>query len=388
MGDEHLQNPQGSGPSPDLTEVLGCPRCGHDIRASCALARARGDATVLCTECGLDSAIAQLDAGEGGPTWFLESPFSPKSRVRRAIETYGRAHLPHRFWRSVPMTVRLRPWRFALIFLIAALLGHVIAVGFKLAHSEVVPRGVGGRPPAESVTAQIAHALVFPTSAYAGSQFLFAAVLANPDREVDASALGRFVVLSGTYGLPTAGWDAAVPYAPRRTRSLEGANAFVMEEESGFRSTYVDLQGVSVIGTISMFPSDVELSFTIIAFGLMSLCLTAVPMVAVLMLMLLPWTLRRSKVRFVHLARAAAYAAVLFPVVLLMTGLMLTFGSQPGSSVQVLALLATFAFTMLWIDAVCRRYLRIPHALGTAFLLSIAAILCIFAVAVGVSSLV
>ena len=388
MGDHGPNNAPTGTASPALAEARECPRCGHDIGASCALARARGDATVLCTECGLDSALAQLDAGDNGPAWFLESPFAPKSRVRRAIETYGRAHLPHRFWRSVPMTVRLRPWRFALIFLVAALLGHVIAVGVRLTNSELLPPGARGTPAVMSGMAHTLHAIVFPASAYGGSQLLFAAVLANPDREVDAATLGRFVVLSGTYGLPTAGWDAVVPYVPRGTRSLKDANTWVMEEESGFRSTYLDLQGVSAAGTILMFPSDAELSLTIAALGLMSLCLTAVPMVAVFMLMLLPWTLRRSKVRMVHLARAAAYAAILFPVVLLMTALVLTFGGQPGSNVQVLALLATFAFTMLWIDAVCRRYLRIPHALGTAFLLSIAAILCIFAVAVGVSSLV
>lgn len=388
MGDDGPNDAPTGTASPALADARECPRCGHDIGASCVLAHARGDATVLCTECGLDSSIAQLDAGDNGPTWFLESPFSPKSRVRRAIETYGRAHLPHRFWRSVPMTVRLRPWRFILLFLVAALLGHVIAVGVKLTNSEILPPGAKGTPAAASRMAHVAHALVFPASPYGGSQLLFAAVLANPDREVDAATLSRFVVLSGTYGLPTAGWDAAVPYVPRATRSLEDANAWVMEEESGFPSTYLDLQGVSAAGTMLMFPSDAELSLTIAALGLMSLCLTAVPMIAVLMLMLLPWTLRRSKVRFVHLARAAAYAAVLFPVVLLMTALMLTFGSQPGSSVQVLALLATFAFTMLWIDAVCRRYLRIPHALGTAFLLSIAAVLCIFAVVAGISTLV
>ncbi|MCE2885350.1 MAG: hypothetical protein LW806_10670 [Planctomycetaceae bacterium] len=219
------------------------------------------------------------------------------------------------------MTVRLRPWRFILLFLVAALLGHVIAVGVKLTNSEILPPGAKGTPAAAS-------------------------------------------------------------------RSLEDANAWVMEEESGFPSTYLDLQGVSAAGTMLMFPSDAELSLTIAALGLMSLCLTAVPMIAVLMLMLLPWTLRRSKVRFVHLARAAAYAAVLFPVVLLMTALVLTLGGQRGANVQVLALLAIFAFTMLWIDAVCRRYLRIPHALGTAFLLSIAAMLCMFAVAAGISALV
>jgi hypothetical protein len=280
------------------------------------------------------------------------------------------------------MTVRLRPWRFILLFLVAALLGHVIAVGVKLTNSEILPPGARGTPAAASAMAHVAHALLFPASAYGGSQLLFAAVLANPDREVDVATLGRLLVLSGTYGLPTAEWDAAVSYVPRRTRSLETANAWVMEEESGFRSTYMDLLGVSTAGTILMFPSDADISLKISTLGLMSLCLTAVPMIAASMLMLLPWTLRRSKVRFVHLARAAAYATILFPIVLLMSALILTLGGQRGITVQVLVLLAAFAFSMLWIDAVCRRYLRIPHALATSFLLTITSLLLIF-VAVG-----
>jgi predicted RNA-binding Zn-ribbon protein involved in translation (DUF1610 family) len=375
---------------------LGCPRCGHGIGASCAIARERGDSRVVCTECGFDCEIARLDAGDSGPTWFVESPFSPRSRMRRAIETFLVAHVPHVLWSRVPMSLRLRPGRIALFLLAVAAALHVVCAGIRVVDS--LPALGNGMPP-EAVVAEVVLDIALPANPYSGADLLGIAIQGDADRAVGIGTIARFVALSFE-GMTFKPWleSAVVPtdgtvdsyYGSAGLRMNGGPPMPILAEiirnrpRMKERGTPVFIDGLQSDGVESdghesayAFPIETSarsrMSIPIaIAAGSGYLAIFSIALLA-----LLPITLRRAKVRFAHLLRATAYVPVVVPF---LTAVFIAAEKIDAAGVLPLDPMpfvvgTTLAFPLVWLHAVCRCYLRIRHAALTAFLLTILTLL-------------
>jgi hypothetical protein len=120
--------------------------------------------------------------------------------------------------------------------------------------------------------------------------------------------------------------------------------------------------------------------------------------------LLLPQSLRRAKVRRIHLVRAGAYSLIMFPIVLLTPnfavivlnslrgawGIFFPFGVQLWSLRHHEALACSGALAdvclwlLLWWSAVLRRYLRLPHSWAVALaMLVLALVLAVTVIVIG-----
>lgn len=365
----------------DATEparALECPRCGYGIGAGLSAARTRGDAHVICPECGLDSELRLIEEGAHCPRWFIEAPSSERSRIRRFLSTFVRTFLPWRFWRAVRMETQVsRRGIVAYLVGIAALIHACVALSAVISilpETGAFPRARFARDP-EFLVPDIALATVFPYCPALGGDLLLAAAQGSPDRALDLGTLGRFLdgvarmtftQLPITFPTTDAGPDATGPYAGDNRPPFNGPPNRTYPSAALVNSNRV----AAILAAAASFP-----------------------LAAVLLLLLLPATFRKARVRRTHLLRAGVYSLGIVPVVLFLLSLGVAnvvftmdplFRRSPSADFALRVLAGVLAcgiplFSLLWLHAVCKHYLRLPHALGIALLLNLILILGIFA---------
>ena len=354
---------------------LECPRCGHAIAPAPAEELASVPAAVTCPECGLRSDLRLLAEHAALPRWFMESRTSDRGASRRFISTFVRALWPLGFWRTLRMDHRFSPRAIA-GFLVGILLAIHLCIAAAttsavLAEARVVPvlgpRSTGFLPPssrpAELLVADLALAAVFPYCPARGGDVMLAAAQGSPDRTIDADTLSRFI--AGVARVTVVRLPIGLPEVPMRT-GASGAYTGPASAASGPANI--------------IYPSEDLLE---ILRGLaITTAIAASPIALVLLLLLLPASFRRLRIRRTHLMRAAAYALAWIPVALALVTTQLVVGYAEAAAGQSMAAtsplrmalvmmlpIGTLAFSILWMFAFTKRYLQLPRAgLVTALL--------------------
>jgi hypothetical protein len=347
-------------------QQIECPRCGYAVDTAIHAAKTRGESVVICSECGLDSNIALLESESDCPPWLIESRVGRHHVVSRFLRTLGRSLIPHRFWRTVRMEAPVsRRGLVAYLACIAVVL-HFIAFAAvaPIIVAEHRSRGTSSLP-------DLAFAAVLPLCPALGSDIMVSAAQGNPERSVDAGTIVRFAsaalritvererltILKHVPQSP----DARGPFADPIPAT--NANAAIVRINHWLHRTHLGMLAALAVASLAAMATG--------------------------LLVLLPISLRRVKVRKAHLVRAGVYATALLPIVcaLYAAGWFLISAGVPlaqlpariarstGKGILGAALGVSLIFALLWLHAVCSRYLRLPHAWLIALLLTIVAAL-------------
>lgn len=337
---------------PTTATRLDCPRCGYDIGEQAARARAAGVDEGTCSECGLAVCFSQLDEAVIGPRWFVESSLGRRRLVRRAFATVARCVWPHRFWSAIPLGLRISPAGIALFLLPLAALLHAIAAFARC--SEIwfryaLPGGIAGQPMREAMSA-MAYAAFSPLSCYDGGMIMRYAVVASPRNASDGQAILVVVGKALQHGF----------------NPFSDGMVFATSPQSAFRGAPLRLDG-------ELVPLLSEPALA-----------TAIPtalgaVLAPLVLLLLPTSLRRARIRPRHFVRCVAYSLALLAPILAIALFLPWIGASYRATLglalaspygllnaHVVLLVASSVLVLVWMHAISSRYLRLPHALGVA----------------------
>jgi|GEM_PF-1872507 len=368
---------------------IECPRCGYLLESAVRRAKELGGELgaesghdrVTCSECGLESEVRHLEEGAPTPPWFIESENSHLGVVARFVRTTTRVWWPHEFWKRVRMDAPfdLRATLsyiggIAICFHLAAIvLALMVVVSTRVVPPRVVPVGApaaltaGSTQPSAVVAADLALAILNPYCPAYGGDILVAAAQGDPNRAVNPGTLWRAVKIACRMTVvrhPVVVTEA--PLAP------DAAGTFAKDPRSDTRYP---------TASATVFVSNLQIN-TQRGRALM-LAISALPLLAVLLLLLLPASFRRLRIRRTHLARAAVYAlgwslfALVCHTLLEAHTLFGVRAMNPSGvlfdSVRValgsIAILGTGLFSILWLHAFVKHYLRLPHAaLVTALL--------------------
>jgi hypothetical protein len=334
---------------------VDCPRCGYDIGAQAELARTAGTSTGNCSECGLSLEFATLGETVRGPMWFVESRYGRTRLMRRAVSTLARCARPHRFWSSVPLSLRIAPAGLLAHLVAVAVLLHAVAAAARVREAWLY-QSAGPAPMAglgmPEYTARYLHAVLFPLSRFDGAMMLKFATLENAQGAVDAEAIVSASLASLRCGLDPRG--AAIQFRTAPLGPFKGNPIVLTQSEQ--RAPLLSDHAL-----VTMIPA------------------TLAAILAPLVLLLLPTTLQRAQIRARHFVRAIAYsttlAAPILALAIAIPWLGGTFRATLGLSLHspyglvnghVVLLVATLAMLAAWSHAYASRYLRLEHALGVA----------------------
>jgi hypothetical protein len=350
-----------------------CPRCGYGLVASIPRVRAEGDQTVTCPECGLECRADDLEADAAYPRWSIESP-AQRGAARRFVGTFLHALRPLPFWRAMRMDMPLSP-RGVLRFLMGiALLAHitVVAATMPSALHQRMQQGV----PARLLVPDIFLGAVFPCCPAYGGDILLAAAHGDPDRGIGVGTLARFA--RGVIQLTVGRGQTSFPSVARSA------------SPSGI---YAADAPVSYDALPSRFVADSNLLNLRRAWAIVA-AIASIPAVTSTLLLLLPVTLRRARIRRAHIIRAAAYATAAVPCATAYLACLLpllTIQPQWADRYEVLksGVLAipfgSLCFSAIWMHGFARQYLRLQRIWLINALLHIivvlAALLTVFTIA-------
>jgi hypothetical protein len=370
----------------DQPQQIECPRCGYAV-AGPTLDPRDASGSVTCPECGLVSDARTLADDAALPRWFVESRTSDRGFARRFASTFARALQPLSFWRAVRMEHRFSARSLAgfiagvllAIHLCTAAAATLHAVAEARAFPAFAPRtGPAIAPqnrPVDMLVADVALALLFPYCPARGGDVMFAAAQGNPDRAVDAGTVGRFI--SGTVRVTIVQLPIALPEVPMRagadgryaapTRSLQKPTAVI----------YPSAKMLDILRGLAMAAAS-----------------GAFPIALILLLLMLPASFRRARIRRTHLMRAAVYALAWVPVVLALVVLWLAIAfaimparqgmastSSIGGTLVLMFPIGTLCFSIPWMFAFVKRYLRLPQPALITTVLHLLAVLAIAHVA-------
>jgi hypothetical protein len=304
-----------------------CPRCAYDLAGAVALWKDSCDLHGVCPECGLDFPWRDvMNPMHVMPRWFFENPV--RSPVFSFITTLTRILSPRRFWSSINIALPIHARRLAVMLAVVLLATHVLLTAGAAYTSSRTIRPYIVNP---------AYAISPP------AKDIYARVLIWPYRTREAQVTQTYVVSGG----------ALTAYGPGSPAGLT-------------RRTYtfpIQLRSAA----------DNGIAAAVLPFLLMPLTY-----------LILRQTLRKTRVRPLHLFRVFAYSVVLLVPLLAFQFLLsenpLSSGTPwapgprgflglgielpdlgPGWLVMLAAELIVLA---LWWRAATTRYLRLPHANG------------------------
>ncbi len=321
---------------PEATSVtepsrIECPRCGFTLDGARDASRARGEATGICSECGLAVEWRGLEDASGDPAWFVESRLKSRGMLRRIAGTLLRLPWPWGFWSQVSMRIPLS-WRGIAAFLLAlACLAHAVAAVGRIERNR--PRWGTWTPGA----ADHIVAVLTPLNRYYGRSIVASADI--PTTSASAAERARRIAHAFLFSVDFVG---IVPAPPR--------NAAGPAPRGG------------------LYPFAPRLVDPVTSARMSTAML--VPLLAPAGLLLLPISLRRARVRMRHIVRVALYSlALLLPILALaihatVDNWFLYIGTQDwiGRMRPHVITIVAAALTLPWMAAVVSRYLRLPRA--------------------------
>ena len=312
----------------DHPRSIHCPRCDYQLESSIAASEARGEDNGRCSECGLELAWSSLREVQTDPIWFVESRIAPRHLLRRAVETLVMCVRPFAFWTRISMGIPLRMRGLLAFLLVVALVGHSIGVGGRVIRNTRYNWLKRTHP-----TANLLFAIVSPASNHFASTIIDTyARLGTTDNVGLAMAFVRAALLEGDLVL---------------TSTNDG-------------------EPTSVVA-FARAPWLVDPATTrrLLAGAL-------VPMTAPLLLLLLPISLGRARVRRAHIVRACAYStALVLPCFVLAIYATHAHWYMTVGTTNLLGRLEPHVITIfaaaivvVWMSAISSRYLRMSHPIA------------------------
>ncbi|MFZ9880750.1 MAG: hypothetical protein ACO3QC_05050 [Phycisphaerales bacterium] len=357
---------------------LECPRCAYAVAATAQLADAGSEPRVVCSECGLASNLDELARGAACPPWLIESSAGRHGVVVRFLRTVTRAVAPHRFWSAVRLAAPIS-WRGIVAYLVGlALTLHLCAAA---AITPIVLHQRNYAPATGSHIPDLALVAVLPLCPMRADDILMSAAQGNPNRSVDGAVLWRFATSAVRvtfardklfFESVPQHWSATGPYATKQP------SPFALSGTSSLESDRNLLRAQRLLGAV--------------------LAVAAFPVVACASLALLRGPLRRARVRRSHLLRGCVYACAFAPIALALNAaaqwISVTAGfAIPGMYgamrfVAIAFMLAipvgAVAFSAIYLDAFCTRYLVLPYGRFIAILVNCVVLLAATGIGVGV----
>ena len=356
---------------------LECPRCGYAIAATAQHAAAEGRPRAVCSECGFESNPDELARGAVCPPWLIESGAVRHGVIMRFLRTATRVFAAHRFWSAVRLAAPISGRGLA-----AYLAGLALALHFWAA-AAIAPFVLYERnyaPAIGSIAPDLALVAVLPLCPMRADDILKVTAQANPNRSVDAAVLWRFATSAVRLtfvrdkllfeSVPQAPY-ATGPYAAKTPRPFQSSRLFYVEADRNL------LRAQRWLGAV--------------------LAVAAFPVVACALLALMPGSLRRAKVRRSHLLRGCIYACSFAPVALALNAaaqgvavvapVHLPVNNRLLQTLAIALMLAipagAIAFSAIYLDAFCTRYLVLPRGRVVAITLNLMVLLA--AIVIGLS---
>ena len=324
--------------------AIECPRCGHQLGVMADAAEHAGATHGTCGECGLDIEWRTLRMDAATPAWFVEARASRRSVVRRAVGTLVRTARPFRFWTAIDIALPLSMRGLVVFVALLCIVAHLaLALQRFLIDSPVgplppLPKSVESAP----TIGKVALALLWPAETLDGAEIVTAAHFTSGETEL-LPLLGRSASMALAALLAPGGGD---------TRWLRN--------------------GVGISECRPLFPNGFIAPAVL---GMLVAGLTP------LVMLLLPVSLRKARVRARHFVRILALGLVM-PLAVLLGALAATQPLQtlglvvPPNPHHHLYLLGEFrdpyhAFAVLfvagvlgavWTSAAASRYLLLPNA--------------------------
>lgn len=398
----------------DAERPIRCPRCGYDLRGKVATWEDACPLAGTCTECGLTFGWAEVILPEKfEPTWCVEGCGRGAVRfIRSCIGTLARSFVPWSFWRRLSMSHRIRPRRIAaylgvLVFCLVLLYAGIQSATALYVRSIVVSELETQAQSYPMMARQLRAALQPNNTQQPGARGANAPLrqyLQQLDPETRATEMRRLsrelrtiqqLIANPPYVdhsaiecmieavfLPLGGssWGTIVS-ANGRTPYVAPSSLYEVATDGAF------LQAGWAFGT----RNDVFEYFipTVAITGVSLIGLFGLP----LSMVLLPVSRKRAKVRWGHIWRVLAYSAfipvtvIVIVTAVFLTGILLSAltGSLPEPLIITaaggIALILPWIMLILWWTFAINRYLRIPHGLAIALIMSI---LCIITTATAV----
>jgi len=381
-----------SGVAQDSEVTTICPRCGYDLRGTVATWTESCPLAGVCTECGLELSWPEvLQPEKYEPRWCIE--FEPRRRrvVRAAFKTFGRSFVPWRFWLEIRMSHPIR-WRRLAMYLCLLFLPLVLVY---VVCQATVALQVKHRLEDEILAMHAQH----PASIAAWQQRLAALpsdpeFLARDPAEQQAwiqqyqgyiASAQRAMTMPPTFEYPD--WHAIfhAVFTPssselRGQLSWQGVNLKYPPTRWLWHMAFLDDRGLFWAVNQANAPRGQRrlVSAPNVRYWWRRVTLqTAAPLAmgisAVLILpctfLLLPFSLRRAKVRPGHIARVGTYSLFIVPTVTIVVAIAfwITFMWPATESlllrpVRQFAIFSPWVLLIAWWSCATPQYLRMKRA--------------------------
>ena len=357
-----------------------CPRCGYSVAATSQAEHAGSEGSVVCPECGLASSPGELARDAACAPWHIESITGRHGVVVRYLRTVVRAFAPHRFWSAVRVSAPISRRGLAAFLVGIAISLHLLAVAAMV---PIVLFKRNAAPSTGSHIPDLALVAVLPLCPMRADDILNFTAQGNPSRSVDGAVLWRsatsavrltFMRDKLWYETVPQDADATGPFVTKQPRAFSrfGQGVFVADPDL--------LRAQRMLGEV--------------------LAVAALPVVACALLALLLVLLRRAKLRDAHLLRGCVYACSFAPIALALhaaaQGIAVAAPTYlPGmhtllQSLAIALMLAipvgAIAFSAIYLDAFCTRYLVLPRGRVVAIALNLTVLLAAIVVGLAISN--
>lgn len=382
----------------DVAREVRCPRCGYDQRGVIGSWIESCPMNGVCAECGLPFAWCEVMQPEKfEPRWCIE--FEPRARRLpwAAMRTVIRACWPWGFWSRLKMSDAIcwaRLCAFLMLLVIPLLLAFACVQGvaatrlrdqiqsellqlaqqrpMNIANLQRLVRQLSGMPPSSDASYNAALQSQI-TSAQAEVARLQA--LGNAVETIDAS-----------WSATT--WDAvSQPWSKTSSARIVAPGGTAVRMYPSPRmvlDTWLPMRGNWGNPWDTRSQQRVLIMAWIGWGGAMTLLLP-------LSFVLMPFSMRKAKVRWGHIVRVTIYS-LWIPLVCLLVGTTLLtidqYSTSPGPSNPTggWARYAPWLAVTLWWQAATSRYLKIPHAWLTIGLLTLLCLLTLLGMTAAIST--
>jgi hypothetical protein len=373
----------------DQLRPIRCPRCGYDQRGVVATWNETCPLNGVCSECGLHFGWCDVLVPERfEPQWCVEYASRLQGVPWAACKTFVRSFWPWGFWTRLQMSHRIRWLRLGMYgllipFLIILPLYVIGQTTLALRARSVIQQNLVQTTLNKPIMIQSLQQQKQNYLAHAARAGQSPQQIATTVQQIDAQIAqlqgAAFTPYVDSSALATTIEALIFPLAEESSASIVVGPGMT---QPYLAPAYLLMYG----GQLSSGPgiaSDVmRLSLAWLAWGVgMSFLLP-------FSLALLPFSLRKAKVRWAHVVRVAAYGMIIPVLLLAVAGFTLGLAAYTSVATQPtspLIRIVPWLAVALWWHAAISRYMKIPHAWLAVGLLTLMCLLVLLAITAAVS---